>query len=32
MAVEIEEKHTTTEGRTWRNYFPNGDLWVFGYG
>ncbi|KAF4253720.1 hypothetical protein KXW98_000401 [Aspergillus fumigatus] len=19
-------------GRTWRNYFPDGDLWVFGYG
>ncbi|EYE99271.1 gamma-glutamylcyclotransferase [Aspergillus ruber CBS 135680] len=32
MAAETEERHTTTEGRTWRNYFPNGDLWVFGYG
>lgn len=20
------------DGRTWRNYFPEGDLWVFGYG
>ncbi|PLB52712.1 ChaC-domain-containing protein [Aspergillus steynii IBT 23096] len=20
------------DGRTWRNYFPDGDLWVFGYG
>ncbi|KAJ5820160.1 hypothetical protein N7474_005751 [Penicillium riverlandense] len=20
------------EGRTWRNHFPKGDLWVFGYG
>ncbi|KAL4796969.1 ChaC-like protein-domain-containing protein [Aspergillus venezuelensis] len=20
------------EGRTWRQYFPKGDLWVFGYG
>ncbi|KAL4897710.1 ChaC-domain-containing protein [Aspergillus ambiguus] len=23
---------TGPDGRTWRNYFPDGDLWVFGYG
>ena len=26
-----KENHQTN-GRTWRNHFPDGDLWVFGYG
>ncbi|KAI9045563.1 gamma-glutamylcyclotransferase [Aspergillus affinis] len=26
-----KEDHQTN-GRTWRNHFPDGDLWVFGYG
>lgn len=30
MAPSKESHHT--DGRTWRNYFPDGDLWVFGYG
>ncbi|GFF38709.1 glutathione-specific gamma-glutamylcyclotransferase [Aspergillus lentulus] len=27
-----ETTQSTPAGRTWRNYFPDGDLWVFGYG
>ncbi|KAL3492531.1 ChaC-like protein-domain-containing protein [Aspergillus germanicus] len=26
------ETPTPPNGRTWRQYFPKGDLWVFGYG
>ncbi|KAL2815461.1 ChaC-like protein-domain-containing protein [Aspergillus granulosus] len=28
---EVETK-PPLDGRTWRQYFPKGDLWVFGYG
>ncbi|GIJ87495.1 hypothetical protein Asppvi_006402 [Aspergillus pseudoviridinutans] len=27
-----ETTQSPPAGRTWRNYFPDGDLWVFGYG
>ncbi|GIK01310.1 hypothetical protein Aspvir_005343 [Aspergillus viridinutans] len=27
-----EKTQSPPAGRTWRNYFPDGDLWVFGYG
>ncbi|KAL4960743.1 gamma-glutamylcyclotransferase [Aspergillus stella-maris] len=35
MASTTQPQETPTsapEGRTWRQYFPKGDLWVFGYG
>ncbi|KAL2835088.1 ChaC-like protein-domain-containing protein [Aspergillus cavernicola] len=34
MGVTSKESETQapTDGRTWRQYFAKGDLWVFGYG
>ncbi|KAI9376303.1 putative cation transport protein ChaC [Aspergillus egyptiacus] len=34
MSSTDQETQTQTphDGRTWRQYFPKGDLWVFGYG
>lgn len=32
MASSKENSHPSPDGRTWRSYFPDGDLWVFGYG
>ncbi|KAL4935469.1 hypothetical protein BDV06DRAFT_128406 [Aspergillus oleicola] len=34
MSSTTQEQSTSTpiDGRTWRQYFPKGDLWVFGYG
>ncbi|KAE8415747.1 ChaC-domain-containing protein [Aspergillus pseudocaelatus] len=32
MASSNENGHASPDGRTWRSYFPDGDLWVFGYG
>ncbi|KAL4996401.1 ChaC-like protein-domain-containing protein [Aspergillus recurvatus] len=32
MAPASQETPASADGRTWRQYFPNGDLWVFGYG
>ncbi|RHZ46955.1 gamma-glutamylcyclotransferase [Aspergillus thermomutatus] len=30
--ITPETTQSPPAGRTWRNYFPDGDLWVFGYG
>ncbi|RLM00659.1 hypothetical protein CFD26_108570 [Aspergillus turcosus] len=30
--ITPETTKSPPAGRTWRNYFPDGDLWVFGYG
>ncbi|KAF7128448.1 hypothetical protein CNMCM5793_003178 [Aspergillus hiratsukae] len=30
--ITPETTQSQPAGRTWRNYFPDGDLWVFGYG
>ncbi|KAF7590755.1 hypothetical protein BBP40_002493 [Aspergillus hancockii] len=32
MAPSNEGDQASLDDRTWRNYFPKGDLWVFGYG
>ncbi|KKK19189.1 hypothetical protein ARAM_003194 [Aspergillus rambellii] len=32
MGSTDQGSQTPGNGRTWRNYFPQGDLWVFGYG
>ncbi|KAL4918762.1 ChaC-like protein-domain-containing protein [Aspergillus aurantiobrunneus] len=32
MGPTSQEVQAPTDGRTWRQHFPNGDLWVFGYG
>ncbi|KAE8349958.1 ChaC-domain-containing protein [Aspergillus coremiiformis] len=32
MTSSKENSQSSLNGRTWRNYFPDGDLWVFGYG
>ncbi|OJJ00095.1 hypothetical protein ASPVEDRAFT_39478 [Aspergillus versicolor CBS 583.65] len=32
MSSATKETQEPTDGRTWRQYFPKGDLWVFGYG
>ncbi|KAL5041740.1 hypothetical protein BDW71DRAFT_201137 [Aspergillus fruticulosus] len=32
MAPASQETPAPADGRTWRQYFPKGDLWVFGYG
>ncbi|KAL4755514.1 hypothetical protein BDW72DRAFT_189266 [Aspergillus terricola var. indicus] len=32
MAAASQETPAPADGRTWRQYFPKGDLWVFGYG
>ncbi|PYH79734.1 ChaC-domain-containing protein [Aspergillus uvarum CBS 121591] len=32
MGSAEQGSETPRDGRTWRNYFPKGDLWVFGYG
>lgn len=32
MSSAANEAQEPTDGRTWRQYFPKGDLWVFGYG
>ncbi|KAL1968277.1 hypothetical protein VTN77DRAFT_2112 [Rasamsonia byssochlamydoides] len=30
--TEEQQPSSNGNGRTWRKYFPDGDLWVFGYG
>ncbi|KAL3482489.1 ChaC-like protein-domain-containing protein [Aspergillus californicus] len=30
--IQENKPEVLTDGRTWREYFPKGDLWVFGYG
>ncbi|KAJ5766890.1 ChaC-like protein [Penicillium nucicola] len=32
MAATAQGHQVHPEGRTWKNHFPKGDLWVFGYG
>ncbi|KAE8144531.1 ChaC-domain-containing protein [Aspergillus avenaceus] len=32
MAAGETNSQSQPDGRTWRSYFPQGDLWVFGYG
>ncbi|KAL4779390.1 ChaC-domain-containing protein [Aspergillus varians] len=32
MGPTSQKSQAPTDGRTWRQYFPDGDLWVFGYG
>lgn len=32
MAASLQGHEVHPGGRTWRNHFPKGDLWVFGYG
>ncbi|KAL4926946.1 gamma-glutamylcyclotransferase [Aspergillus undulatus] len=32
FASQEKESQAPADGRTWRQYFPKGDLWVFGYG
>ncbi|KAL4879584.1 ChaC-like protein-domain-containing protein [Aspergillus karnatakaensis] len=32
MGSTTQDPQAPTESRTWRQYFPAGDLWVFGYG
>ncbi|KAL4810162.1 ChaC-like protein-domain-containing protein [Aspergillus unguis] len=31
-ASQDSQTQAPADGRTWRQYFPDGDLWVFGYG
>ncbi|CAI7630657.1 unnamed protein product [Penicillium crustosum] len=32
MAAVAQGHQVHPDGRTWKNHFPKGDLWVFGYG
>ncbi|KAJ5118699.1 hypothetical protein N7448_010406 [Penicillium atrosanguineum] len=32
MAASLQGHQVHPGGRTWKSHFPNGDLWVFGYG
>ena len=32
MAAHLQGHKVHPDGRRWKNYFPDGDLWVFGYG
>ncbi|KAJ5692543.1 hypothetical protein N7462_001966 [Penicillium macrosclerotiorum] len=32
MAATLQGHQVHPEGRTWKTHFPQGDLWVFGYG
>ncbi|KAL5337294.1 ChaC-like protein-domain-containing protein [Aspergillus crustosus] len=32
MSSTSQDTQAPTDSRTWRQYFPAGDLWVFGYG
>ncbi|KAJ6111764.1 hypothetical protein N7523_007825 [Penicillium sp. IBT 18751x] len=32
MAASLQGHKVHPGGRTWKSHFPNGDLWVFGYG
>ncbi|KAF3390502.1 hypothetical protein F1880_009245 [Penicillium rolfsii] len=32
MAAVLQGHQVHPDGRTWKTHFPNGDLWVFGYG